>query len=216
MDNLPFKINKKEPEIIYVDSEAIVPKIVKEDRLGTNALTYHGKIYAFHKKLPKDVIDHEKAHCEAESSSEISPKGIKAWLEDEVRADLLTYKETGRPERIYDRLHSRASDARLYHMDSDVKSWYNYYDQTKHALEHIEIVYRKYWDYLPAQWKKDYGKFMEQSGRKLERLRKEGKNWNPSKDYTVRRSRIGDYDVSKKRTVYRRDRNTGFVVRGVK
>ena len=212
MDKLPFKIINKNPEVIHVDRDTEVPSIVREERMGTDALTYEGKIYSFEKELPVETLNHEKAHVRAEPSKIVSNKGVVAWLDDEVRADLLTYKETGQPARIFDRLNSRACDARIYHLDGH----YNFYEQTKHTLGHIEDVYRKYWDYLPNQWKKDYAKFMSYSGRKLERLRSEGKNCNPPKDYYVRWLRNGDYDVKKRRVVKRRDEITGFITKGVK
>jgi hypothetical protein len=215
MEALPFKVHRRNPKVIYVGKDVEVPTPIREDRMGANALTYKGKIYSFQKNLPKSDLEHEEAHCRAEPSHVISNKGVVAWLEDEVRADLLTYKETGKPERIFDRLNSRASDARVYHLQDQGVS-YNYYEQTKHALIHIEEVYRKYWDYLPDQWKKDYVKFMSYSGKKLERLRQEGKNCNPPKDYYVRWLKNGDYDVGKKRVVKGRDEITGFVVRKVK
>lgn len=215
MDKLPFKVHKSNPKVVYVDKDVEVPDIVNEDRMGTDALTYEGTIYTFQKKTPYDILEHEKAHCRAEPSRVVSNKGVSTWLDDEVRADLLTYKETGKPERIFDRLNSRACDARIYHLNSDVTD-YNFYEQTKHTLGHIEDVYRKYWSYLPNQWKKDYAKFMEYSGRKLERLRAEGKNCNPPKDYYIRWLRNGDYDVKKKRIVKKRDEITGFIVKGVK
>jgi hypothetical protein len=212
MDELPFKIHRRNPKVIYVNEDVDIPMVVKEDRMGTNTLTYKGKIYTFQKNIPKSDLEHEKAHCEAEPSKVVSNKGVVAWLEDEIRADLLTYKETGKPERILDRLNSRASDVRIYHMDGH----YNYYEQTKHTLGHIEDVYRKYWDYLPDQWKKDYVRFMSHSGHKLDRLRSEGKNCNPPKDYHVRWLRKGDYDVKRKRVVHGRDKVTGFIVKEVK
>jgi hypothetical protein len=214
MEQLPFKIHNRKPKVIYVGKDVEVPPIVEKERMGTDALVYKGNIYTFQKKIPVETLEHEKAHCRAEPSHVVSPKGVVAWLDDEVRADLLTYKETGRPERIFDRLNSRASDARVYHLQDGVN--YNYYEQTKHTLEHIEEIYRKYWDYLPDQWKKDYVKFMEHSGKKLERLRLEGKNCNPPKDYYVRWLRKGDYDVKKKRVYGKRDEVTGFVVRKVR
>lgn len=211
MEQLPFRVKNCEPQIIYVgDTE--VPKKVREERMGTNALVYRGKIYKFNKRIPKDVIEHEKAHCRAEKSDIISPKGVMAWLDDEVRADLLTYKETGRPERIYDRLQSRASDARVYHMDGVD---FNYYQQTKHALEHIERAYQKYWDVLPEQWKRDYVRFMEYSGKRLGKLRLQ-RQGNPPRDYYLRWLKNGDYEVGKKKVVNGRDEVTGFVTKRVK
>lgn len=212
---LPFKVRNKNPEVIYVTKDIVVPEIVRSERMGTNALTYKGKVYSFRKRLPVEILEHEKAHVRAEPSRVISNKGVVAWLEDELRADLLTYKETGQPSRIFDRLNSRACDVRIYHLNSDVVD-YNFYEQTKHTLGHIEDVYRKYWAYLPPQWKKDYVKFVECSQRKLERLRLEGKNCNPPKDYYVRWLRNGDYEVKKKRVVKRRDEVTGFIVREAK
>lgn len=217
MEQLPFKVRNRKSQIIYVDKSVDVPAFVKANRMGTNALVYKGKVYIFHKRVPKNVLDHEIAHVRAAKSSAISPKGVVAFLEDEVRADLLTYKETGKPERIYDRLHSRASDARVYHIQGrDLGISYNYYEQTKHALGHIEDVYKKYWTYLPERWKKDYVKFVEYSHRKLEKLRLQGKNCNPPRDYYVRWLKNGDYDVKKRRVIKKRDEVTGFIVKGVK
>jgi hypothetical protein len=215
MEQLPFKLRKHEPEVILVNKDTDVPSIVIKERMGTDALTYKGKIYSFKKKLPIETLEHEKAHCRAEPSRVVSHKGVVSWLEDEVRADLLTYKETGRPERIFDRLNSRACDARIYHLEDESVS-YNYYEQSKHALIHIEEVYRKYWDYLPDRWKKDYVRFMEHSGKRLEKLRLQGKNMNPPRDYYVRWLRNGDYAVSKKKVTNGRDEITGFITKKVK
>ena len=216
MSELPFKVRNKEPQVILVKRDTKVPAVVRNERFGTNALTYKGKVYVFNKNVPKKVLDHEKSHCSAEKSHVVSPKGVMAWLEDELRADLVTYQKSGEPERIYDRLNSRASDARMYHMDGDTHDWYNYYEQSKHSVEHIERVYRKYWDYLPSQWKKDYIKFIEHSYQKLGKLREQGRNCNPPKDYCVRRFPSGNYDVKKKRVIRKRDSVTGFMVKGVK
>lgn len=215
MDTLPFKVRNRKPQVIYVDKDVEVPSVVKKERMGTDALSYNGKVYSFKKQLPVETLEHEEAHFKVEPSRVVSNKGVVAWLEDEVRADLLTYKETGKPERIFDRLNSRACDARIYHLNSDVVD-YNFYEQTKHTLGHIEDVYRKYWSYLPPQWKKDYVKFIEYSQRKLEKLRLQGRNCNPPKDYYVRWLRNGDYEVKKKRIVKGRDKITGFIVKEAK
>lgn len=215
MDTLPFKVRKKNPEVIYVTKDTILPKAVVEDRLNADALNYRGKIYLFKKRIPKYTMEHEKSHVELGETKPRTPKGVVAWLEDEVKADLLTYQKTGEPKHIYDRMESRACDVRMYHLDSKVVN-YNYYEQTKHTVGHMEDAYRKYWTYLPEAWKKDVVKFLEISQRNLEKMRLQGKNLNPPKDYYLRWLKGGDYEVTRPKIVKKRDDVTGFIVKGVK
>lgn len=215
MDKLPFKVRKVEPEVIHVDKSTVLPKAVEEGRLGSTAVMYKGKIYAFSKNLPKRSIEHEKAHVQIVNSRIKSPKGVVALLDDEVKADLLTYQRTGYPKNIYNYINSRAVDARAYHLE-DNDSKYNFYEQNKHILGHIEEVYKRYWQYLPEQWKKDYYRWMNETQRGLSQMQRVGKNTNPPGDYQIKKFKSGDYDVHKKKVVKKRDEITGFIVKGVK
>jgi len=217
MNELPFKVRKREPEIIQVDKSTALPKEVEEGRLGSTAVMYKGKIYAFSKRLPKQSIEHEKAHVQIVNSKLKSPKGIVAWLDDEVKADLLTYQRTGEPKSITNYLNSRAIDARYYHLETDIKQGYKYnlYEQNRHILGHIEEAYKRYWDYLPEQWEKDYKKWMDSMQRGLESDRRLGKNVNPPGDYQVKKFKAGGYDVHKRKVVKKRDKVTGFIVKSV-
>jgi len=214
MEQLPFKVRRKEPEVIYVGKDTVVPRAVREGRLGSTAVMYNGKVYAFSKNLPKRSIEHEKAHVQIVNSKLKSPKGVVAQLDDEVKADLLTYQRTGEPKSIYNYMNSRAIDARLYHL-SDDDDKYNIYEHNKHILGHMKEVYQRYWQYLPEQWKKDYYKWVNETQRGLGQMQRAGKNTNPPGDYQVKRFKTGDYDVHKKRVVKKRDKITGFIVKGV-
>lgn len=217
MDKLPFKVRKVNPEVIQVGKDTNVPGRIRFQRLGTDALADNGKIYLFHKNIPKETMEHEVAHVVIPKERIKTPKGVTAWLDDEVKADIYTYYKYGHPKSIAVYLNSRAMDARLHHMDDELAERYNYYELTKHTLEHIERVYKKYWDYLPEQWKKDYIKFIDYTEGRLKKFRETGQNTNPPYDYTAKaRKGSGSYKIKKNKIIKKRDEITGFIVKGVK
>jgi len=213
MEQLPFKVRKKNPEVIYVGNNTDVPEVVRKDRMGADAATYKGKIYLFKKNVPKSTMEHEVAHTMIVQDKTKSPKGVVSWLDDEVKADIYTWHKYGFPSSIYNNLHARARDVNVYHMSNEK---YNHYEHTKHTLEHMDRVYKKYWEYIPEQWKKDYLKFSAYGNRMLSKWQRLGKNTNPSGDYFLRKNRIGEWKTVNKKVVRKRDKITGFIVKGVK
>ena len=217
MEQLPFRVRKKEPEVIYVGKDTDIPAKIRFNRMGADALADDGKIYLFQKKTSRDVLEHEKAHIVIAKDKTKTPKGVTAWLDDEVKADLYTYYHYGHPKHIYWYLHSRSMDARLHHMDDEIAEKHNYYELTKHTLEHMEKVYKKYWDYLPEPWKKDYYKFVDYTEGRLAKFRKWGRKYNPPLDFTTKitNRKTGEYGIKQNKVVKKRDKITGFIVKGV-
>lgn len=194
---LPFKIRSVKPEIIQVDKNTVVPNGVREGRWGEEAVTYKGKIYLFRKSVPKYTIEHEKAHVAIKREDNPTLTGVTAELDDEVKADLYTYQKMGKPQSISAHLHSRAGDAMATHMIFDKEKRYNYYQQISHMLYHIKKVYKKYWEYMPEQWKKDYDDFANKVEKSLAKQRVECANRNPSNDYAMGRLKSGGYDIKR-------------------
>jgi len=200
MENLSFKVSKKEPEVIYVTKETKLPNALKEN-LGSQGIAYRGKVYLFRKSLPKYVVEHEKAHIAIGDVNKSTWGGTTHWLDDEVKADLVTYHKVKQPHSIAKRINDLAGDVIFYHSTSDEKKKYNYYELIGHMLIHIKKIYTKYWDYLPNQWKDDYKGFISTVEKSLQKQRMEGKDKNPSHDYIVGRLKNGGYNIQMAKVV---------------
>jgi hypothetical protein len=209
---LPFKLRKVEPKIIYVDRNDKTSK-QKEDWGEGAHVGFDNKIYVFEKNPSKYTLEHEKAHVLIKSEEVPTYTGVAQLLDDEIKADLYTYYKMGQPKSISKHLYSRAGDAIMHHSMADKEKKYNYYHQIKHMLYHIQKVYKKHWDYLPEQWKKDYNGFVISVQQSLEKQKKEGKDTNPPKDYTVGRLKGGGYDIKRARVAKRKGRK--YVVVGM-
>lgn len=217
-NKLPFNVRNIRPEVILVSetTEAQIPKDVNEGRMGCPMVTYKGKIYVFRKDLPKFAMQHEMAHVQIPKDKTRSPKGVIAWLDDEVKADLLTYQKTGQPESIKDYLRSRYEDARFYHLVNDrIEGKYNTYEHGIHSVNHIERAYKKYWEYLPEQWKKDYREFMGCVDNLKRHAKDKGYCMNPPIDFDIYKTRTGQRMIKRKKVVRKPDRITGFMTRQV-
>lgn len=202
MENVvPFKVNTRKIEIVQVDKDTDVPKGVREGRWGEEAVTYKGKIYLFKKNPSKYTLEHEKAHVIIKKEDNPTLTGVTAELDDEVKADLYTYHKIGKPQSISKHLHSRAGDTMMTHMVFDKGKKYNYYQQTKHMLYHIQKVYKKYWEYLPEQWKKDYNDFVTKVEKALSRSKILRRNTNPPGDYVIDKLRDGSYDIKRVKVI---------------
>jgi hypothetical protein len=214
MRKLPFKIRSANPEIVHVTSGANVPDAVKNDRQGAVALYYKGKIYTFRKNLPKHVIEHEKAHAQITDDKTKTPTGSTAWLNNEIAADILTYKRTGKPEHIKDYIWSRLKELGYYHsMDDIFARKFNRYQVNSHAVAHLLKAYYKYYDFLPEAWQNDVDKFQREAERLLASMRKRGYHQRPGGDYFIKhRHRDGSFDVNYRRVIRKRDDITGLFV----
>lgn len=209
---LPFKIRYVNPEIVQVSSGIYVPNAVKGDRQGAVAIFHRGKIYAFRKNLPRHVLEHEKAHAQITDDKTKTPTGSTAWINNEIKADILTYKRTGKPEHIRDYIWSRVRSLGLYHTNDDASKKFNRYQINSHTVYHILKAYNKYYEYLPTAWQDDVDKFKKEAEGLLETWRRRGYHLRPGGDYyLVHNKRDGDFDVKYRRLVKKRDPVTGFM-----
>jgi hypothetical protein len=218
MIDLPFKVTKRKPQIIYAVGKKDIPEVVKEGRLGNDALYYRGKIYTYRKNLPKHVIEHEIAHTQIRNEKIKTPHMVVAYLDDEVKADLLTYQRTGKPKSLYpEYFDSRLEDAMYYHTDnnSGEGNKYNKYETLQHSFEHLRKAYNKYYKYMPEQWQKDWDKYEKEVELDLAKHRKREFHLRPAGDYEIQRSKSGYPRLIHKKVVRKKDPMTGFLVQKV-
>ena len=214
MNKLPFKVRSVNPEIVHVTPGIEVPDAVRNDRQGAVALFYKGKIYTFRKNLPKHVLEHEKAHAQITDDKTKTPTGSTAWLNDEIAADILTYKRTGKPEHIKDYIWSRLKELGYFHSIDDIaQRKFNRYQVNSHAVAHLLKAYNKYYEFLPIAWQNDVDKFKKEAERLLASMRKRGYHQRPGGDYYLKhKSRDGSFDVKYRRVTRKRDGVTGLFV----
>ena len=211
-NGLPFKVRKSNPEVIHVKNDTDMPYTVRNDRLGSDALVHKGKIYKFKLNLPKWVMEHEISHTQIPNDKTKSPLHSTAWLNDEIAADLLTYQKTGYPKSIKEFINSRAMDLFYIHLSNNVEGKYNKYETREHVIHHIRKAYHKYWEYLPAQWKKDVDNFFKQYEKWHLKYLERGEHLRPAGDFRLERNHTGDYKIHKRRIVRKRDEMTGFMM----
>lgn len=213
---LPFKVRNIEPEVVVVsETTKMLPKDVMAGRLGCPMVVYKGKVYVYRKNMPKFSMEHEKAHTQIEKDKTKSPKGVISWLDDEIKADLLTYQKTGQPKSISGYLNARFDDARYYHLANDYDGRHNTYEHSLHSVSHLERAYKKYWEYLPEQWKRDYREFMNKIDDLKEQSKRKGYHVNPVCDFDIYKTRTGQRIIKRKKVIRKPDRITGFLTRQV-
>jgi len=214
MYDLPFKVRKHEAPVIYASKEEI-PERVRSVRLGNDALVYKGKIYVFRKDIPKYAMEHEKAHIHIPSSKLKTPHMATGYIDDEVKADLLTFQRTGKPKSLYpDYFDSRLEDLVYVHTNNDTGEGnkYNLYETYAHCYDTLKRIYYKYWNYLPEQWKEDWNKYKNSVESDLDYRLYKGEHMRPPGDYKIQLSRSRIPVIRKRRVIRQPDRMTGFMI----
>jgi hypothetical protein len=210
--DLPFKVRSVKPEIIHVTSNTKLPEDVKQGRHGSVAIFYKGKIYTFRKNLPKYMIEHEIAHAQITDDKTKTKTGSTAWLNDEIAADILAHRRTGKPEHIQPYMFSRLKDLGYYHTVNDDDKKYNRYEVNSHAVAHLMKAYARYYDYLPKEWQDDVDNFKKLAEKELAAMRAKGLHQRPGGDFYIQRSRSGDFKARARRVSKKIDPVTGFMV----
>lgn len=162
---LPFRINEGiNPEIVPYNK---VPKKKLLSGWNSGSPAWYDdeskKVYLLIEKPSRFVITHEIAHAQIPNVKvgESDDSKAKAMLEDEIKAFLLTYKRIGVPKSFYDKFNSLQHELSAVYTSQDNPWKYNFCEIMLKERDVYDKVIKKYWSYLPEQWKVDWKRFRE-------------------------------------------------------
>lgn len=180
---LPFKVKREgTPKIIHKKSWH--PRYRGEQKPDgeydpkLDAIIFYGS-----KPPPRSLQEHEIAHYQLGFGRDKQLLTTEDMAEQEIQADLLVYAKTKKPpyydvplpDYMNEKLKGSSSDTKYYAL-SLYNLWLDLYDRidafkgTESAKmgavrESIESAIKKYWRYLPPDWKQAY-KVLDQLMRK--------------------------------------------------
>lgn len=152
----PFKVKRYDrPKIVYKKKRP--PSVEVGVVAEYSPITHIVEVY--HKRPSKFDIEHEVAHYQLLDRRKVAEMSLRDEIEEEIKADIIASTRAPLPKDYLPILRGHASSAMGKLQDWEVAR----HIKAKKVFGFIERAIKKYWKWLPTQWKKPFQTFVQQS-----------------------------------------------------